>query len=431
MEKKRLVLFFTALLIFIFLEERHSSAKSDIIQIGVDNANVRSEPAMTASVIGSAKRNEQFQVLKEKYDWYQIQLSGGKKGWVASYIGTKSSGNSPVPVNSGPSIQTGTITADRVNIRNSPSLSASIIGKVNTGDQVDIVSITKGWVRIRYQYETAWVSSQFVRSQSAQSNSSQNTSSTDDFVIITNGGTNIRTSPSTSSSVIVKGTPGERYPITGREGEWYKISLVNGNEAYVASWVVSSSNDKTSSAKNSNSLNGKVIVLDPGHGGIDGGTTGTQGTIEKNVTLKTAERLAKKLQQEGATVVMTRSTDTYVPLPSRTDHAHYHNADAFISIHYDGAHEKSAAGFTTYYYHQSQKQLANSINNGLSNSMSAKNRGMRNGDYFVLRENNQPAILLELGYLTNSYEASSIVTESYQQLATNGIYNGLLSYFSN
>jgi N-acetylmuramoyl-L-alanine amidase len=426
MEKKRLVLFFTALLIFIFLEERHSSAKSDIIQISVDNANVRSEPAMTASVIGSTKRNEQFQVLKEKYDWYQIQLTDGKKGWVASYIVTKGSGNSPAPVNSEPSSQIGTITADHVNVRDTPSLSASIIGKVNNGDQVNITSTTKGWVQIGYQNETAWVSSRFVRSQSAQ-----RTASTDDFVIITNEGTNIRTSPSTSSSVIVKGTSGERYPITGREGEWYKISLVNGNEAYVASWVVSSSNNKTSSARNSNSLNGKVIVLDPGHGGIDGGTTGTQGTIEKNVTLQTAERLAKKLQQEGATVVMTRSTDTYVPLPSRTNHAHYQDADVFISIHYDGSHEKSAAGFTTYYYHQSQKQLANSINNGLANSMSSKNRGIRNGDYFILRENNQPAILLELGYLTNSYEESSIVRESYQQLATNGIYNGLLSYFSN
>ncbi len=425
MEKKRLVLFLTALLIFIFLEERHSSAESDIIQIGVDSANVRSEPAMTASVISSAKRNEQFQVLKEKYDWYQIQLSDGKKGWVASYIVTKGASDSPASDSLASSSQTGTITADHVNIRDSPSLSASIIGKVNNGDQVSITSTTNGWVQILYQNETAWVSSQFVHTQSSQS-----TASTGDFVVILNEGTNIRTSPSTSSSVIAQGSPGERYPLTGREGEWYKISLVNGNEAYVASWIVSSSNDTNSATRDSNSLNGKVIVLDPGHGGIDDGTTGVQGTIEKNITLQTAERLAKKLQQDGATVLMTRSTDTYVPLPSRTNHAHYHDADAFISIHYDGSHEKSAAGFTTYYYHQNQKQLANSINNGLANSISSKNRGMRHGDYFVLRENNQPAILLELGYLTNTYEESLIVTESYQQLAENGIYNGLLSYFS-
>lgn len=419
------MLFLTALLIFIFWEERHSSAQSDIIQIGVDSANIRSEPAMTASVISNAKRNEQFQVLKEQYDWYQIQLSDGKKGWIASYIVIKDSSDSPASDSPASSNQRGTITAKHVNIRATPSLSASVIGKVNTGDHVDITSTKKEWVQIRHQNETAWVSSQFVHTQSAQS-----TKSTDDFIIIRNEGTNIRTSPSTSSPVLVKGSPGERYPIIGQEGEWYKISLVNGNEAYVASWVVSSSADTKPATRNSNSLTGKVIVLDPGHGGVDGGTTGTQGTIEKKMTLQTADRLAKKLQQDGATVVMTRSNDTYVPLSTRTNHAHYHDADAFISIHYDGSHERSAAGFTTYYYHQNQQKLASSINNGLANSISSKNRGIRKGDYFVLRENNQAAILLELGYLTNSYEESSIVTESYQQLATNGIYNGLLSYLS-
>ncbi|OMP68106.1 N-acetylmuramoyl-L-alanine amidase [Domibacillus epiphyticus] len=418
MDKK--ILLSIILFISIFMKEASTNAETNVIRIGVDNANVRSEPSMTASVIGSANRNEQFHVLKEQYDWYQVQLSGGKKGWIAGHIVTEDA-----PSMSTSASQTGIITADRVNVRNDPSLSASIIGTAYSGDQVGIISRENGWVNIRFQNETAWVSSQFVRTKSASSKSSKT-----NYVYIKNDGTNIRTSPSTSSSVIVQGSQGERYPVIGQEGDWYKISLASGNEAYVASWVVSSTNLVNPSSGNSGGLNGKVIVLDPGHGGKDGGTTGKQGTVEKDVTLQTAERLANKLQQKGATVILTRSSDQYIPLPSRTNQAHHYNADAFISIHYDGTSESSARGFTTYYYHHYQKQLANSINNGLDHSLSSKNRGTRNGDYFVIRENSQPAILVELGYLTNPYEESSIVTESYQNIVTTAISNGLQTYFS-
>ncbi|OLN23632.1 hypothetical protein BTO30_03430 [Domibacillus antri] len=79
MVKKRLFPFFAGLLVFYLLRESYSFASANTVQIGVDNANIRSEPSMNASVIGSAKRNKQFRVLNEKYDWYQIQLSGGKK----------------------------------------------------------------------------------------------------------------------------------------------------------------------------------------------------------------------------------------------------------------------------------------------------------------------------------------------------------------
>ncbi|OLN23633.1 hypothetical protein BTO30_03435 [Domibacillus antri] len=310
-------------------------------------------------------------------------------------------------------------------MREKPSLTASIIGQVNNGDQVSISSEKNDWVNIRYQNETAWISSQFVETQSAQ-----RTPSAGGFAFITNDGTNIRTSPSTISAIIVQGTQGERYPIIGQEGDWYKISLASGNKAYVASWLVSTSNKTSLTAADSNSLKGKVIVLDPGHGGKDGGTTGTFGTLEKHVTLQTAKRLAGKLQEEGASVVLTRSSDQYISLPYRTDRAYNHHADAFISLHYDGSLDTSAAGFTAYYYHPGHKLLAESINLGLTHTLPAKNRGTRNGDYFVLRENNRPAVLLELGYLTNLNEESSIVTSSYQNLVTTGVYRGLVSYFS-
>ncbi|WP_050181759.1 N-acetylmuramoyl-L-alanine amidase [Domibacillus robiginosus] len=318
--------------------------------------------------------------------------------------------------------QTGSITGDRVNIRESPSLSASVLGQVHTGDRVSILSFQNGWVQISFRNQKAWVSGQYVRG------TAQKTASSGEFVRIQTEGTNLRSGPSTSSSVIVQGSVGERYPVTGRSGDWIRIRLASGNEAYVAGWVVSGQSPENHSS--ASSLQGKVIVLDPGHGGVDGGTSGLHGTIEKNVTLQTAWKLRDALTASGAKVVLTRTGDQYVPLPSRTADARQHGADAFISLHFDGAQSQQAAGFTSYYYHRTHQKLARSLSEGLNGTLPNANRGTQHGDYFVLRENQRPAALLELGYLTNPAEESSIVSAAYQQQAAAGIRDGLASYFS-
>lgn len=317
--------------------------------------------------------------------------------------------------------QTGSVTGDRVNVREQPSLSAPVLGQVHTGDRISILSSQNGWVQISYGNRKAWISGQYVGGVSQQPVSSG------EFVQIQTEGTNLRSGPSTSSHVIVQGSVGERYPITGRSGEWIRIRLASGNEAYVAAWVVSA---QGSSSSVSSSLNGKVIVLDPGHGGTDGGTSGSYGTIEKSVTLQTARHLSDVLTASGAKVVLTRTSDQYVPLPARTSDAQQYGADAFISLHYDGSHSQHADGYTAYYYHAAHKELARSLNEGLNGTMPNANRGTQYGDYFVLRENERPAALLELGYLTNPAEESSIVSAAYQEKAAAGIRDGLASYFS-
>ncbi|WP_191991716.1 N-acetylmuramoyl-L-alanine amidase [Bacillus aerolatus] len=411
------------------------------VEIAVNKANVRSEPSMSASVVGQAERNSQYQILSEKYDWYQIQLASGEKGWVAGYI-VKKADNSSQParekaVKSVSAGKTATIIADDLNVRSEPSLSSNVLGKLHIGDQVSASAGKNGWVSIRYKGQDAWVSEQFVRFANETSKQVSSKSAADGFAVILYDGTNIRSDASTSSSVVARGSQGERYPIHGRVGDWYEISLESGRQAYVASWVVSINKKAFTEeptarpvANHTPGLQGKTIILDPGHGGIDGGTTGMQGTFEKFITLKTSERLYHKLKQAGANVILTRSDDRYVSLPSRVAAAKYHRADAFISLHYDSTHHIGANGFTTYYYHNYQKQLAKNVNRGLDQILPIKNRGARQGDYYVLRENSQPAILLELGYLSNPQEESIVVTSPYQELVTNGIYNGLNSYFN-
>ncbi|RWR13663.1 N-acetylmuramoyl-L-alanine amidase [Siminovitchia fortis] len=423
-------IFFLSSLLLVFLHTNHITAEAaGTIQIAVNKANIRSEPSNTASVIAQADRNEQFQVLQEKFGWYEVQLPGSRTGWVAGYIvgnGVPNIGDAKM----------GTVSADHVHVRNSPSLSAGIIGKLHKGDQVTVTSESNGWANITYRNQSAWVSRQYIQFSGEASANKSESSGANGFAYISTDQTNLRAGADTSAPVITKGSPGERYPIVGREGDWYKITLASGREAYVASWVVSSGkntsatvNPAAKSVSQAPGLAGKTIVLDAGHGGHDPGAANDTGVSEKQLTMKTAKRLEQKLNAAGANVILTREDDQYVTLDSRASAANNSNADAFISVHYDSSTNPDANGVTAYYHHGYQYDLASNVNQTLDESLSLNNRGTRFGDYHVIRENSRPAALLELGYLSNPQEGQYVTTDSYQELVSNSIYNGLESYF--
>lgn len=109
--------------------------------------------------------------------------------------------------------------------------------------------------------------------------------------------------------------------------------------------------------------------------------------------------------------------------------AHQQAADAFISIHYDASEDRTISGFTTYYYHSYQESLAQYVHEGVAKQLSLRDRGVQKGNYLVLRENKQNAVLLELGYLSNPGEEKVINTDRFREQATMGIYEGILKYF--
>jgi len=437
---RKLVICLTSFLLFFTLQSDRLAAQAagGTVKVSVHKANIREEPSRTASVIAQADRNETFQVTGEKYGWYKVQLPSGRTGWLAGYLVTETS-NSKTKATSASTI--GTITASDVHVRNHPSLSANIMGKLHKGNEATVVDTQNGWAKIIYKRQYGWVSQKYLRFDGA-SDSTSNQASTGKFALIQNEGTNLRAGASMSSAVITNGSRGERYPIIGQKGDWYKITLASGRQAYVASWVVSVSGESkanpttpvktvpTAPTSSSPGLQGKTIVIDPGHGGTDPGTIGVGDLLEKSLTLQTAQLLAQKLTDVGANVVLTRSSDNYVSLSSRVAAATSRNADAFISIHYDSARHTGANGFTTYYNHGFQASLAKNVHDGLDGSLSLTSRGARIGDYHVIRENSRPAVLLELGYLSNPREISVVTSAHYQQQAATGIYNGLASYFN-
>jgi len=196
--------------------------------------------------------------------------------------------------------------------------------------------------------------------------------------------------------------------------------------------------------KNITGLKDKIIVIDPGHGGNDAGAIGPTGVMEKTVTLNVALELEKLLTAEGASVIMTRSTDRTVSpngaqasdieeLQVRCDVANHAKADIFISIHADSFTKPEARGTTAYYYGQSEddraQKLADSIRKALCEQIKTPSRGTKPCNFYVVRHTDMPATLIELAFISNAEEEKLLSSEEGVLKAAQGILDGIEDYF--
>ncbi|MEK5232674.1 SH3 domain-containing protein [Lysinibacillus sp. FSL K6-0232] len=421
----------------------------------VDRLNIRTEPDISSAVLGQLSTGNQANLLKENDGWAKIDWNG-LTGWVSKdYVTINDSSpeqeqeqkqepeskEDTVEVST-PTINkdtTFTILVDTLNVRKKPDLNAKKVGTVTKGQAFKVLAHEHNWVQIQYdKKKTGWVYSFYgTFSNQVKSTSKASSSKEVESVTIIYNGTNLRTDASTASDVVERVDAGKTYPIVGVKNDFYEIQLDDGT-AFVANSVVTTSADKTTvsqkeqtTPRKKGTLNGLTIVVDAGHGGNDHGTTGQRGTEEKDITLKTATLLASKLSAAGANVVMTRESDEYVALRKRVSIAHQYEADAFISIHYDATDDSSINGFTSYYMNSNQKGLAEAIHDGLASKVDLRDRGTQQGNFLVLRENRQKAVLVELGFLSNSSEERVITTAKFREQATLGLYQGILNYFNN
>ncbi|CAM3936571.1 SH3 domain-containing protein [Mesobacillus thioparans] len=396
--------------------------------------NVREKPSLNASKVGQLNNGAVVPVHSQSNGWAEITYAG-KKAWVSSdYLkisGTPATGSaSPAPADQ----FTGTVTASNLNVRDQNTLNGSVIGSVSKGQTFKILEEKNNWVKIEYQSgKTGWAAGWFFETKKSGPAAAPNQPVKNSTVSMLHDGTNIRKGPSTGTSVISRANQGDSFDIISVEKDWYKITLPNGATGFVAGWIVSVKGnapqiEKPGAEKHTQN---KTIVIDPGHGGRDNGTTGVRGSLEKTITLKTAQLLYEKLRAAGTNVVLTRNNDQYISLGSRVSSSHYHNADAFISIHYDSINDRTVRGMTTYYYNSKQKPLGEQIHSSVVSKTMLKDRGTRFGDYHVIRENRQAAVLLELGYLSNPAEEMLVNTQQYQEAVANGIFEGLARYFKN
>ena len=183
-----------------------------------------------------------------------------------------------------------------------------------------------------------------------------------------------------------------------------------------------------------------LVVIDPGHGGDDYGThsSGKPKFHEKYLNLSTARQVQTFLQSFGHTVVMTRTDDTFIPLDKRASFANARSPTLFVSIHYNSAPSPDAEGIEVFYYRtesdkeraSSSKQLAQAILDKTVRNTKARSRGVKHGNYAVLRQTEMPAALIEGGFLTNKGEMDKIKDAAYMKQLALGIAQGIDSYLA-
>lgn len=193
------------------------------------------------------------------------------------------------------------------------------------------------------------------------------------------------------------------------------------------------------SVPESSRLDGKVICLDPGHGGCDPGAIGPSGTFEKDNNLAIALSLKEKLENHGATVIMTRDNDSAVwgtdspageELRARIDIANESDADIFVSIHNDSFTNNSASGTTTFHNGDSESiKLASNIQSCLVEELCTKDRGVRFASFYVIRYTSMPAVLIETAFISNPEEELLLASYDGRSKAAQSIFAGIVKYF--
>ncbi|MFL6557790.1 MAG: N-acetylmuramoyl-L-alanine amidase, partial [Bacillus sp. (in: firmicutes)] len=408
--------------------ETNSDVLTNTGIVNGDTLNIRQEPSTISSVIGKLNHGTSVTIYSQQNNWLEVGFSN-LRGWVSSeFIDSQSTG-----VQAGATQKnglTGTVTANSLSIRASASLNSDLLGSVSMGQSFTIVEEKNNWVKIEYKSGSfGWVAGWYMEKEAI--NSQTELAVTESMITIIHNGTNIRKGPDVQSDVVERANNGSTYSVKSIINDWYEIKLKNGEIGYVAGWLVSinGTNPQIEKPGAEGYLKNKTIVLDPGHGGTDKGATGASGTYEKDLTLRTAELLSDKLTAAGANVYLTRKNDSYLQLASRVNMAHNYNADAFISIHYDSNVNHSIHGMTGFYYHSYQQALAESILASTIGQTKLNSRGVRFGDFHVIRENSQKAVLMELGYLSNPEEEMTIKSGGFQENAASGIFDGLARYF--
>lgn len=178
-----------------------------------------------------------------------------------------------------------------------------------------------------------------------------------------------------------------------------------------------------------------LVVLDPGHGGSNIGTqTKSKPRYqEKSLNLVTAKFVQTYLQQLGFQVMMTRNEDRFLSLNERAEFANENKAILFVSIHYNSAPSPEAEGIEVFFYQSNanktrshtSKKLAQSILKHTLSLTQAKSRGVKHGDYAVIRKTDMPAVLVEGGFFTNPAEMEKLKDPAYIKKLAWGIASGI------
>ncbi|MBZ6526204.1 N-acetylmuramoyl-L-alanine amidase [Aerococcaceae bacterium DSM 111021] len=424
-----------------------SLTTGELLSINKEFVVLRSQPATNSQAIVSLDMDSNINVISERNGWLRVRYNGTTEGWIPEWL-----------------LESEVLLTDQnlaahllvaSPIYSDQSTDSEQLADVDAGTYLIVNFESNGWLQVVFENQYGYIPTSSVelihQDDIPETVAEQETSpdtlpdemtpeeleAADRLVIVRQENQAFLSAPDLYSDIIYTPSSNQRFELIDTingsdETEFYLVEDESGIRGYIESRVSALGSDSLEHVGTTNpgSLAEATIMIDAGHGGEDSGAISLDNiTYEKDVTLRTAELLQAKLEALGTTVVQTRSDDSFVDLEERTDLSNEANVDAFLSLHYDSSPVPDWHGTTTYYFHQDDFDLADSINQQLS-QFELPNNNVMFGNYHVLRENNQPSLLLELGYMSNSIDIDYIRSQEYLESITDLIIIGLYNYYN-
>ena len=335
------------------------------------------------------------------------------------------------------------VNTNGLNIRSSAVFtgSSNIAGQVNKGYTFNVYEETSSYYKVSYNGRYGYIYKQYVDKVTGNTGGSTTPTPTPiptptpkpeptpapavkTIGFATVNSLNIRSQANASSAIVATVNRGAQVNVESITGQWAKVTY-NGKTGYINKTYLRLKNTSGSVLKD------RIIVVDPGHGGKDPGAV-SGSVLEKQIVLKVSQKLQQKLQAAGAAVKMTRTGDTFPSLADRTNFAVRNYGEVFVSIH-TNAGPTAASGTETFYSTADNAQeeaiLAKYINDEIVKNAGMKDRSVKKAEYYVIHNIYMPAVLVELGFISNSEDRAKLVSDQYAEIYAQSIYNGILKYY--
>jgi N-acetylmuramoyl-L-alanine amidase len=442
-----------------------------VATVNVSLLNVRSGAGTQFSVINTVAQGTVLTVITRQGDWLQVRLSSGQTGWIAGQYTlvtealAVNSGQAPVvntPAVPGPvqAVSTAVVNVSVLNVRSGPGISFERITTVPQGARLTVLQKQGDWLKVSLPTgQTGWVLATYApvtQTSTTPPPSNQNPAPAEPpagpqrYATVKINSSTAWSGPGFEHRQVAILAQGSVFPVLSEQGGWVQVRLQDGQVAWIAGWLLTVSTEEappsSTNPGGSPTINdpapttgpspvaGKVIVIDPGHGGTNPGAVGVTGLLEKVVVLDVSLRVAEKLRQAGATVVMTRSGDSTLYLANRVTVAQSARAHAFVSIHANAHPDRNISGTETYYYRNKANYLegyylAAHLQNELVKALGLRDIGIKHGNFHVIRETTMPSALVELAFLSNHYDESLLKTSQFRENAASAIFRGLERFF--
>ncbi|WP_342580987.1 N-acetylmuramoyl-L-alanine amidase [Ureibacillus sp. FSL W7-1570] len=399
-----------------------------------DSLNVRSskDTSSNANRIGQINKGDKLPLFEIQSGWFKVMYKGQYAYISSSYAQVVDDSGQPLG-----KVQKNVIATQKVNVYKMANTSSKVIGSYNANEQIPVYKTVGNWYLTQKGGVPGYVPISSTKEQAAAKPVEEKPNPGDTPVYTTNtigrvttNGLNIRQNADASSKSLGTLNKGDVVAVHSISGNWANVTTAKGTKGYVHKTYLKLINQSGSPVK------GRIIVIDAGHGGKDPGAS-DEGAVEKEITLKVATVVKNKLEAAGAKVVMTRTGDTYPTLEDRVNIALNHYAEVFVSIHVNSAASKSANGTETYYSVQGNVNveedatLAKAINNQIVKNADMYNRGVKQEDYYVIRNMLLPSVLVELGFITNPEDRAKLTNSEYIEIFGDSIYKGIVEYYQN